>query len=157
MIDGAAKQTDHCPETTRRQALRTLGAGAILAMLGVTDAGLPAAAQDATPAPGNALEGRYAVIRIRQVKPEYSAEELARTVRDGFLPIVREVPGFVAYFVMANEDARTWVSIGIFADKAGSDESTERAIAFGQLGTHDWVEPDPIIVDGVIGAAALSQ
>ncbi len=157
MIDDAAKQADRCPETSRRQALRSLGAGAILTMLGVSGAGLPANAQNATPAPGDDLEGRYAVIRIRQVKPEYSSEELARTVRDGFLPIVRQVPGFVAYFVIANEDARTWVSIGIFADKAGSDESTERAIAFGQLGTHDWVEPDTIIVDGLIGAATMSR
>lgn len=77
------------------------------------------------------------------MKPEFSAEELTRTVRDGFLPIVREAPGFAAYFVVANEEARTWISIGIFADKAGSDESTERAIEFGQRGTHDWVEPDP--------------
>lgn len=91
------------------------------------------------------------------MKPEFSAEELTRTVRDGFLPIVREAPGFAAYFVVANEEARTWISIGIFADKAGSDESTARAIEFDQRGTHDWVEPDPIIVDGVIGAAAISQ
>ena len=156
MIDDVAKQTDRSSETTRREALRTLGAGALLAMLGVTGAGMAAGAQDATPAPGDELEGGYAVIRIRQVKPEYSAEELARTVREGFLPVVRDVPGFVAYFVIANEEARTWISIGIFADKAGSDESTTRAIEFGQLGTHDWVEPNPIIVDGVVGAAALS-
>lgn len=144
------------PSVTRREAL---GAGALLALLGLAGSSPLAAAQAATPAaggPGGSWEGRYAVIRIRQVKPEYSAEELARTVRDGFLPIVREVPGFVAYFVIANEEARTWISIGIFADKAGSDESTARAIEFGQRGTHDWVEPDPIFVDGVIGAAALA-
>lgn len=144
------------PVATRREAVRTLGGGTALALLGLAGLGGSAGAQEATPQAGNAFEGRYAVIRIRQMRPGYSAEELARTVRDGFLPIVREVPGFVAYYVVANEEAGTWISIGIFADKAGSDESTERAIAFGQLGTHDWVEPDPIIVDGVIGAAALS-
>ncbi len=141
---------------TRREAMRALGGGTALVLLGLAGAGASASAQEATPQSGSSFEGRYAVIRIRQVKPEYSAEELARTVRDGFLPIVRDVPGFVAYVVVANEAAGTWVSIGIFADKAGSDESTARAIAFGQQGTHDWVEPDPIIVDGLIGAAALS-
>ncbi len=156
MIEDATHHLDRRTDATRREALRTVGAGAILAMLGLAGAGSTAGAQIATPSPDNALEGQYAVIRIRQVKPEYSAEELARTVRDGFLPIVRDVPGFRAYVVIANEEARTWVSIGIFADKAGSDESTTRAIAFGQRGTHDWVEPDPIIVDGVIGAAAIS-
>ncbi|MDQ3656087.1 MAG: hypothetical protein M3457_13545 [Chloroflexota bacterium] len=156
MSEDMANNTNSGSGASRREALRALGAGPLLAVIGAASPGAQAGAQEATPQSTSTFEGRYAVIRIRQVRPEYSAEELARTVRDGFLPIVRDVPGFVAYFVIANEEARTWVSIGIFADKAGSDESTERAIAFGQRGTHDWVEPDPIIVDGVIGAAALS-
>ncbi len=156
MNENMADTSNSGSGATRREALRGIGAGSLLAVLGLASPGARAGAQDATPQAASTFEGRYAVIRIRQVRPEYSAEELARTVHDGFLPIVRDVPGFVAYFVIANEEARTWISIGIFADKAGSDESTERAIAFGQRGTHDWVEPDPIIVDGVIGAAAVS-
>jgi quinol monooxygenase YgiN len=93
-------------------------------------------------------------VRVRRVKPEYSATALAREVAEGFVPIVREVPGFIHYFVVADDEQRSWVSVGIFADQAGADESTERAIAFGQQGTHDWVEGDPIIIAGAIETAA---
>jgi hypothetical protein len=44
--------------------------------------------------------------------------------------------------------------VGIFADEAGAEESTKRAVAFGQQGTHDWVEGAPIIIAGTIDTAA---
>ncbi|MDQ3656660.1 MAG: hypothetical protein M3457_16490, partial [Chloroflexota bacterium] len=47
-------------------------------------------------------------------------------------------------------DQRTTAAIRIV------DHRRVRAIGFGQRGTHDSVEPNPIIVDGVIGAAVLS-
>ena len=140
-------------ETTRRTAIRALGGGG-LALLGLAGMGGRVVAQEATPQADTVLQGTYAVVRVRKVKPEYSAEELARTVGEGFVPIVREVPGFVSYFVVADEEQGSWVSIGVFADKAGADESTERAAAFGQQGTHDWVEGDPIIIEGTIDTAA---
>jgi hypothetical protein len=130
-----------------------LGGGTALALLAVAGFGSATLAQNATPQPGTGSEGRYAIVRVRIVRPEFSAEELATEVRQGFVPIVREVPGFIDYFVIANDETRSWASVGIFADKAGADESTARAIAFGQQGTHDWVEGDPIIVEGAIDAA----
>jgi len=112
-----------------------------------------AMAQNATPVSESELAGAYAVVRVRRVRPEYSATELARTVVEGFGPIVRQVPGYIDYVVVPDEAQRTWVSIGIFADRAGADESTVQAIAFGQQGTHDWVEGDPIIIEGVVYTA----
>lgn len=123
-------------------------------MLGLAGMGGKVFAQSATPVAGSTLEGAYAVVRVRKVRPEFSATALALEVGEGFVPIVREVPGFVSYFVVADEEQRSWVSVGVFADKAGADESTERAIAFGQQGTHDWVEGDPIIIAGQIDAGA---
>jgi quinol monooxygenase YgiN len=140
-------------ETTRRDAMRGIGGGA-LALLGFAGPGGRVLAAEATPEATGGLEGKYGVVRVRKVKPEYSATQLAEEVGDGFVPIVREVPGFVAYFVVADDEQNSWVSIGIFDDKAGADESTKRAAAFGQQGTHDWVDGDPIIVAGVIPAAA---
>jgi hypothetical protein len=133
-----------------------ISGGAGLALLAIARLGGNSMAQEATPQPGAGSDGRYAIVRVRIVKPEFSAEELAREVREGFLPIVREVPGFKDYFVIANDETRSWASVGIFADKAGADESTQRAIAFGKQGTHDWVEGDPIIVEGAIAAKQAS-
>lgn len=140
-------------EVSRRNAMRTAGGGA-LALLGLAGMTGKVVAQEATPQVGASLKGTYAVVRVRKVKPEYSAEELARNVAEGFVPIVRDVPGFVSYFVVADEEQRSWVSIGVFTDKAGADESTQRAAAFGQQGTHDWVDGDPIIIQGNIDTAA---
>ncbi len=138
---------------TRRDALRTIG-GSSLALLALAGIGGHAVAQEGTPVSASSLEGTYAVVRVRKVKPAFSATNLAHTVIEGFGPIVRNVPGYIDYFVVPDEPQRTWVSIGIFTDKAGADESTVQAIAFGRQGTHDWVEGDPIIIEGVIDTAS---
>ena len=140
-------------DVDRRDAVRLLGAGSLALLVSATMRG-NVVAQTATPASEAALEGAYAVVRVRKVRPEFSATALAQEVGDGFVPIVREVPGFIHYFVVADEEQHSWLSVGIFTDKAGADESTERAIAFGQQGTHDWVEGDPIIIAGVIDTSA---
>lgn len=139
---------------TRRDALRTIGASS-LAFLALAGMGGNAIALGATPVSEPNLEGSYAIVRVRRVKPAFSATDLAHTVIEGFGPIVRDVPGYIDYFVVPDEPQRIWVSIGIFANKAGADESTVKAIAFGKQGTHDWVEGDPIIIAGVIDTASL--
>lgn len=138
---------------TRRDALRAIGGGSV-ALLGLIAMGGQAAAQGATPTTQPSLLGTYAVARVRKVKPEFSATEVSQSVAEGFVPIVEQVPGFVTYFVVADDDQHSWVSIGIFADKTGADESTERAKAFGQQGTDDMIDGDPIIIEGTIDTAA---
>ncbi len=139
---------------TRRDAARMLGGASAIVAATIAGLGGTVVAQEATPVTGGTLVGAYAVVRVRKVKPEYSAEELARTVGEGFVPIVREVPGFVSYFVVADEEQGAWASVGVFEDKAGADESTRRAAEFGQQGTTDWVEGDPIIIGGTLDTAA---
>lgn len=138
---------------TRRDALRTVSGGA-LALIGLAGLGSKVIAQEATPQSGTSLQGTYAVVRVRKVRPEFSAEEVSQSVAENFVPIVREVPGFVSYFVVADDEQHSWVSVGIFTDKAGADESTERAMAFGQQGTDDMIDGDPIIIEGSIDTAA---
>ena len=138
----------------RRAVVRQLGGGVALAALAGAGVFGRTLAQEATPEAGEGLAGRYAVIRLRKVKPNRSPEELAALVREGFLPLVREVPGFVAYFVVANAETRAWAAVGVFADKAGADESTARAAEWGQGGANDFVEGDPVVIEGEIAVAA---
>lgn len=140
--------------TTRRDAIGIAGGGIALGMLGLLGPGNTVVAQQATPEVEDSLVGSFAVVRVRRMKPGYSAVELARTVGEGFVPIVREVPGFIGYFVVADDERGTWASINIFEDRAGADESTERAADFGQQGTTNWVEGDPIIIEGLIETGA---
>jgi hypothetical protein len=79
-----------------------------------------------TPAAGRA----YLAIRQYQLAPGHTMAELAAAVEDGFLPIVRAVPGFQEYALV--ETGEGPVSISVFADQAGAEESTRRAA--------DWVQ-----------------
>ncbi len=141
--------------TTRRDAPK-LGGGAVLAALLAAGADDGMSAQESSPAAaaGDGLEGRYLVVRLRTIKPARAPEELVALIRDGFVPLLRDVPGFVGCVVVANPDTRDQLSVGIFADKAGADDSTRRAAERGRGGANDPVEGDPIVVEGPIDIAA---
>lgn len=72
----------------------------------------------------------YASIRRYKTNPGV-ATELARRVNEGFVPIISQAPGFVAYYIVdAGNDVA--VSITIFQDQAGMAESNRMAA--------DWVK-----------------
>ncbi len=71
----------------------------------------------------------YASVRKYQMDPA-SVGELTQKVEEGFVPIVSGVPGFIAYYVVDGGDG-TVLSINIFENQAGAEESTKRAA--------DWV------------------
>jgi hypothetical protein len=65
-------------------------------------------------------------ITIRRYEGVSDPSEVVRHVNEGFLPIISEVQGFVAYyFIDAGEGVL--VSTSIFEHKAGAEESTWRA------------------------------
>jgi len=70
----------------------------------------------------------YAAIRQGKANPGM-AEELARTIKDGAIPVIRDVPGFRAYYVIYAPDD-TVTAISIFDDYAGAEESNKRALAW---------------------------
>src|SRR5438876_5391352 len=77
---------------------------------------------------------------VRRYEGVTDSAEVGRQVAEGFLPLIREVPGFVAYyFVDAGDGVMVSTSIfedleatqGIFEDREGVSESNKRAA--------DWV------------------
>lgn len=70
----------------------------------------------------------YAAIRQGKAKPGV-AEELARRVKEGAIPIISDVTGFRAYYVVYAPDD-TVTAIGIFDDHAGATESNRRALTW---------------------------
>jgi hypothetical protein len=140
---------------TRRDALRLLSGGVALAV--AVQAGSPAVAQEASPAAAaDAKEGLYAVLRTRTVKADASIDELTAALREGVLPIVRAIPGFVEYYVIQNFDTRERTGVSIFTDKAGADESTRLVGEFiSREGLADYYEDaEPIVVEGTIVTAS---
>ena len=117
-------------ETTRRVALKLAGGAALLAFAGA-GSGRASLGQEASPvaspAGGDGLNGKYVVIRIRTVKPDRSAEELMALIQDGFVPLLKDVPGFIWYVAGANPETRGQFSVGVFADEAGAAESSNKS------------------------------
>ena len=70
----------------------------------------------------------YAAIRQGKAKAGM-AEELAQRIKEGAIPIISDVPGFRAYYVIYAPDD-TVTAISIFNDYAGAEESNRRGLAW---------------------------
>lgn len=70
----------------------------------------------------------YAVIRKYHFDPDISAE-LDRTIQESFVPLIKSVPGFVAYYWL-DDGAGTGASFSVFQDQAGAEESVRVAAQF---------------------------
>jgi hypothetical protein len=80
----------------------------------------------------------YAAIRQGKAKAG-KAEELTRRIKEGAIPIISDVEGFMAYYVVYAPDD-TVTAISLFNTFAGAEEANKRAIA--------WIEQDlaPLLV-----------
>jgi hypothetical protein len=90
----------------------------------------------------------FAAIRTYSVT---DTDELSAVVKEGFLPIVETVPGFVAYYVV---DAGNGVasSITICEEKAGVVESTSREAEWVEENVLEFIESGPAVVTGTVTA-----
>lgn len=78
---------------------------------------------------------------IRRYKAGAKADEVARRVGEGLVPILTRMPGFRAYYCFVGEDGRP-VSVSVVGSRAAAVVANERA--------RDWVSanmadllPDP--------------
>jgi hypothetical protein len=72
----------------------------------------------------------YAAIRRYLTDPD-SIEEVARRVNEGFVPLVSDMQGFVAYFAL-NAGQGEFGSVSVFEDQQSAEESNRVA--------EDWVK-----------------
>src|SRR5215218_3588075 len=99
---------------SRRSAVLRLGSGGLAALLAGSI--ITAAAQEASPMAGTPAAGRaFLATREYQLAPGHTMEELAALVESGFLPIIRNVPGFLEYFLVETDEGV--VSISTFTDQ----------------------------------------
>ena len=86
----------------------------------------------------------YVALRRYKIK-EGSMGEIAGRAQQGFVPLVSQIPGFVAYYgVDAGNDVV--VTISLFQDQAGEEESTR--------GAADWVRQN--VAEFVQGAVEIT-
>lgn len=144
-------QPDREPMTqpTRRDAMK-VGGGIALALLGAgLGTGTVAFAQQATPVSGS-LDGAYTVVRLYTVRADRSSDELLALIRDGYVPLIREIPGFISYTAIADPASAQHAFISVFEDKAGADESTRLAREWVADNDIDHFDEGPTIAEGVI-------
>jgi hypothetical protein len=78
-------------------------------------------------------------------------DAMSELVKDGFLPIVESVPGFVAFYLVDAGDGLA-MSITICDDKGSIDESASRAAEWVQERALDLIESGPAVVTGTVTA-----
>ncbi|MCC6627417.1 MAG: hypothetical protein IT340_08460 [Chloroflexi bacterium] len=67
----------------------------------------------------------YAVMRLYTLGKAEDLDEIVRRAGEGFVPLVRAVPGFVSYSIV--QSGNQAATISIFEDRAGADESVRAA------------------------------
>jgi len=72
----------------------------------------------------------YAAIRQAKAKTG-TAEELARRIKEGAIPIISDVEGFMGYYVVYAPDD-TVTAISLFNNHAGAEEANRRALAWSE-------------------------
>jgi hypothetical protein len=88
---------------------------------------------------------------VRRYEGVSDPREVARLVNEGFLPIIREITGFVDYYLVDAGDG-VIVSTSIFESASGEEESNWRAGEFvGQHLTPLLPNPPHITAGEVVG------
>jgi hypothetical protein len=67
----------------------------------------------------------YAAIRRYHTHPD-SLDEVVRQVNEGFVPLISDMPGFVAYIAL-NAGQGEYGTVSVFEDQASAEESNKRA------------------------------
>src|SRR5215210_1427598 len=68
-------------------------------------------------------------VAVRRYEGVTDPQKVAQLVNEGFLPIISEMPGFVAYYLVDAGDGVV-VSTSVFEHKAAEEESDFRAGEF---------------------------
>ena len=88
----------------------------------------------------------YIAVRRYKANPG-TVDEIATRVQSGFIPIVSKAPGFVAYHLIDGGNDVV-VSVSIFEDRAGADESTRLAADWVRQNLASMLQGPPEITAG---------
>jgi hypothetical protein len=81
---------------------------------------------------------------VRRYEGVTDSAEAGRRVQEGFVPILKSIPGFVAY-TFADAGGGVMASMSIFADEAGAEMSNERAAGWVKDNLADLLPNPPTI------------
>ena len=88
----------------------------------------------------------FAVIR-RYNTHENTAGKIEQRVRDGFVPLISKLPGFVSYDVVRSTDG-TLLSVSVFESRQAADDSNRLASDWVHENLASLIRTAPIILAG---------
>ena len=88
----------------------------------------------------------FAVIR-RYNTHDNSAQKIEQRVRDGFVPIISRVPGFVSYDVVRSTDG-TLLSVSVFETRQAAEDSNRLASDWVHENLASLIRTAPVILSG---------
>jgi hypothetical protein len=91
----------------------------------------------------------YMVIRhYHDIDPAYAQRSLERN-RTSLVPLLRQQPGFIAYYTLEGEDG-TVVSIGVYESKEEAERSNQIAAEWTKQNSSEFVRRSPRITQGEV-------
>lgn len=88
---------------------------------------------------------------IRRYEGVTDPREVARRVDEGFVPLISQIPGFLAYYWVDAGDS-VMVSTSIFDEQASAKESNQRAADWAQQNIATLLPNPPQITMGEVVA-----
>jgi hypothetical protein len=92
----------------------------------------------------------YAAVRHYHFNAKDSAE-IDRRVREDFVPLIKKAKGFVRYYWLDTGKGEG-VSLSVFKDKAGADESVRLAADYVKNHMSKFVIAKPEVIEGPVKA-----
>src|SRR4028118_2288499 len=96
----------------------------------------------------------HVAIRRYQMDPA-SFDEVNRQVNEGFIPIIKDADGFLAYYVV-DAGAGEIATVSVFEDQAGAEESVRMGADFTRQHVATLLPNPPEITAGEVVAQELN-
>ncbi len=92
----------------------------------------------------------FAAIRYYQAEPP-SIDEVVRRIQEDFVPIIRDIAGFVSYFVLVpSEREEEIVAVSVFEDQQSAEESNKKAAEWVTQNLSELLVPAPEAAGGQV-------
>jgi quinol monooxygenase YgiN len=92
----------------------------------------------------------FAAIRYYQADPP-SVDEAIRRVQEDFVPLIRDMRGFVSYFILVpSEREQDIVSVSVFEDQQSAEESNRKAAEWVVQNLSELLWPTPEFASGQV-------
>ena len=99
----------------------------------------------------------FAAIRYYQADPP-SIDEVVRRVQEDFVPLIRDMRGFVSYFILVpSEREEDIVSVSVFEDQQSAEESNTKAAEWVMQNLSELLGPTPEFASGQVVVYEASQ